>query len=339
MAPRVWMAATDPSVSPEARASATRRRRKRHPMAKVVVVDASSRSRDALATALIEAGYEVAVAPGGSYAVTMLEWERPDVVVCSAEVEDMDSCELFALIRDEPTTRATPFLLLAGHDRAIALAAAKAGVEIAITGDINPEVVVTQIQTLLGQRSNPPGLQCPGPVAVAGDLTSIDSVDSLCAALRAAEAPCSDGPAAAAIDGSLRLIDAPEVMWTIALSGKTGCLIVSLAGLTGVVLFVKGWVVHAGFEGKTGEAAFRALLSALCGNHEARFRFNPAPHAAVTHLPKTISCTVEQLLLSSTTRTNEAAVGSDEPARASAPAMSEPSSAFRRRWRGRVAPR
>jgi len=293
-------------------------------MAKVVVVDASSRGRDALATALIEAGYEVAVAPGGSYAVTMLEWERPDAVVCSAAVEDMDSCELFALIRDEPTTRATPFLLLAGHDRAIALAAAKAGVEIAITGDINPEVVVTQIQALLGQRSNPSGLQCPGPVAVAGDLTSIDSVDSLCAALKSAEAPCSDGSAAAAIHGSLRLIDAPEVMWTIA--------------LTGVVLFVKGWVVHAGFEGETGETAFRALLAALYGNHEARFRFNPAPHAAVTHLPKTISCTVEQLLLSSTTRTSGAAVGSDEPARASAPAMSEPSSAFRRRWRGRVAP-
>src|SRR5262245_27945688 len=98
------------------------------PIGKVVVVDASSAHREALATALLEAGYEVAVAPGGSYAVTMLEWERPDVVVCSAEIQDMDACELFALMRDEPATRATPFLLLAGRDRSIALAAAEAGV-------------------------------------------------------------------------------------------------------------------------------------------------------------------------------------------------------------------
>jgi hypothetical protein len=52
--------------------------------AKVLVVDANQDSRAALAHALTEAGYEAAVATSGSFALTMLEWEQPDLIVsCS----------------------------------------------------------------------------------------------------------------------------------------------------------------------------------------------------------------------------------------------------------------
>ena len=49
--------------------------------AKVLVVDANQDSRAALAHALTEAGYEAAVATSGSFALTMLEWEQPDLIV------------------------------------------------------------------------------------------------------------------------------------------------------------------------------------------------------------------------------------------------------------------
>ena len=118
--------------------------------AKVLVVDANQDSRAALAHALTEAGYEAAVATSGSFALTMLEWEQPDLIVSYAKVQDMDGYELFTMVRRDPATKDTPFLLLAGRDRPIALAATEAGVDMTVTGDFTLDTVMTRVQELLG---------------------------------------------------------------------------------------------------------------------------------------------------------------------------------------------
>ena len=107
-------------------------------------------SRAALAHALTEAGYEAAVATSGSFALTMLEWEQPDLIVSYAKVQDMDGYELFTMVRRDPATKDTPFLLLAGRDRPIALAATEAGVDMTVTGDFTLDTVMTRVQELLG---------------------------------------------------------------------------------------------------------------------------------------------------------------------------------------------
>ncbi len=130
--------------------------------AKVLVVDANQDSRVALAHALAEAGYEAAVATSGSFALTMLEWEQPDLIVSYAKVQDMDGYELFTMVRRDPATKDTPFLLLAGRDRPIALAATEAGVDMTITGDFTLATVMARIKELLGDE--PPEV----PVAPTG---------------------------------------------------------------------------------------------------------------------------------------------------------------------------
>src|SRR5258705_11554017 len=97
--------------------------------AKVLVVDATQDSRVALAHALAEAGYEAAVATSGSFALTMLEWEQPDLIVSYAKAQDMGGYELFTVGRREPATKGTPLLLLGRRDRPIALAATPAGAD------------------------------------------------------------------------------------------------------------------------------------------------------------------------------------------------------------------
>jgi CheY-like chemotaxis protein len=267
------------------------------PPAKVVVVDASSARRESLAKALIEAGYEVLVAPSGLFAVTMMESEHPDLVVSGAQVHDMDGYELLTLLRNDPTTSAMPFVLLAGDDRSIALAATEAGADIAITGDITAGIVVTQVGELVRRRSVRGVSSPPRGVEVAGEALSAESGR---AALEGAEPASSDPLADCPDEGSLERMDLAGVIRAIALSGRTGCLIVSLTGGAGAVLFETGRVIHAGFRGHTGEPAFAALLSAAEAQAETkaetRFRFTGADHAAVIHLPKTISRTVEQLL-------------------------------------------
>ena len=267
--------------------------------AKVLVVDANQDRRAALAHALTEAGYEVAVATSGSFALTMLEWEQPDLIVSYAKVQDMDGYELFTMVRRDPATKDTPFLLLAGRDRPIALAATEAGVDMTVTGDFTLDIVMVRIAELLGDappavvplQSEPAVPPAKGPVKMP--------------ARQPAPPPAATPPAKPAAEpgrgsfqGSLGVMDLTELTQVISLGVKTGELLLSLSEGEGSLLFDAGRVVHAEFSGKTGEAAFAALVVASQRDGEARFCFNRAEREALAGRPRSISRTVEQLLLS-----------------------------------------
>ena len=267
--------------------------------AKVLVVDPNQDSRAALARALTDSGYGVAVATSGSFAVTMLEWERPDLIVSYAKVQDMDGYELFTMVRRDPATKDTPFLLLAGRDRPIALAATEAGVDMTVTGDFTVATVVARVGDLLG----------PAP----GD----EIARARAGAERAGKEPAPAGAPAkgapesgrATFQGSLGVMDLTEVTQAISLGGKTGRLVLSLHAGEGSIVFEAGRVVHAEFSGRTGEKAFAALVSVSQQEEEARFCFNRAERADLAAGPKTISRSVEQLLLSIAADIDEGAPG------------------------------
>ncbi|HET8578768.1 MAG TPA: DUF4388 domain-containing protein [Methylomirabilota bacterium] len=279
--------------------------------AKVLIVDANQESRAALARALTDAGYEVAVATSGSFAVTMLEWERPDLIVSYAKVQDMDGYELFTMVRRDPATKDTPFLLLAGRDRPIALAATEAGVDMTITGDFTVATVVVRVGDLLGQVPGDEIARARAGAEAAGTAAPLP-----------ASAPIRGAPESgrATFQGSLGVMDLTEVTQAISLGGKTGRLILSLQGGEGSIVFEAGRVVHAEFSGLTGEKAFAAMVSVSQREEEARFCFNRAERGDLTAGPKTISRSVEQLLLSIAADIDEGSPGVDH----SLPAASHP---------------
>src|SRR5262249_38569547 len=274
---------------------------------KVLIADADTDSRSALEKALIETGHDVAVAPSGSFAVTMLEWERPDVVVSCAEIDDMDGYELFTLVRDEPTTMDTPFVLLAGLNRPIALAAEEAGVDVTISGEFTVETVVERVREVLARGADERARR----ERQVSTPTRKRSLQPLWEAIDAA-GPVPLVASASAFQGSLGAMDLAEVTQAIALGGKTGCLVVTLTAGQGAILFENGRIVHAGFKGLTGENAFAALMSTAQGEAQARFCFNRADRAQVAHLPRTISRSDDQLLLSIAAGIDEAGVDPSE---------------------------
>jgi CheY-like chemotaxis protein len=313
--------------------------------AKVLVVDANQDSRAALAHALTEAGYEAAVATSGSFALTMLEWEQPDLIVSYAKVQDMDGYELFTMVRRDPATKDTPFLLLAGRDRPIALAATEAGVDMTVTGDFSLETVMHRIQELLGDepampappsRSEPPDSLSKAPVKMPSRTTGpvsptpppVAAAVTPAAPVPAPEAATSASPPAkpavevasrSSFQGSLGVMDLTELTQVISLGLKTGELHLSLSKGDGVILFEAGRVMHAEFAGKSGEPAFAAMVAASQREGEARFCFNRAEREAIASRPRTISRNVDQLLLSvaqEIDETNEHAGGGRETARA-----------------------
>src|SRR6266849_3729738 len=220
--------------------------------AKVLVVDANQDSRVALAHALVEAGYEAAVATSGSFALTMLEWEQPDLIVSYAKVQDMDGYELFTMVRRDPATKDTPFLLLAGRDRPIALAATEAGVDMTVTGDFTLATVMSRIKELLGDA--PPAAKGPAKMPARPPAVPV-----------AAAPPAKAEAGRSSFQGSLGVMDLTELTQVISLGVKTGELLLSLSGGEGSILFEAGRVVHAEFAGKSGEPAFAAMVGASQG--------------------------------------------------------------------------
>lgn len=247
-----------------------------------------------LANALTIAGFEVAAAPNGAFAVTTLEWECPDVIVSSAKVQDMDGYELFTLVRKHPTTLDTPFLLLAGRDRPTALAAAEAGVNMVLTGDVALDVIVARVAELLKDGDGPEAR----PIRRIESAGKRRAVEPLWAAVEKGGGKLVPSPGAASLQGSLDVMDLAEVTQAIALGGKTGSLVVAFSVGEGRVLFEVGRLVHASFAGRTGEDAFAALIQTSQHESQAAFRFNQMARAELVSLPKTISRSVDQLLLS-----------------------------------------
>lgn len=276
--------------------------------AKVLVVDANQDSRAALAHALTEAGYEAAVATSGSFALTMLEWEQPDLIVSYAKVQDMDGYELFTMVRRDPATKDTPFLLLAGRDRPIALAATEAGVDMTVTGDFTLATVMTRVQELLGDTPTPMPAKLRSEPAPAASKAPVKMPARPPAAPPAPVPTPAAAPAPPAkptveasrssFQGSLGVMDLTELTQVISLGVKTGELHLSLSMGEGIILFEAGRVVHAEFAERSGEPAFAAMVAASQREGEARFCFNRADREAVAGRPRTISRTVEQLLLS-----------------------------------------
>jgi len=94
------------------------------------------------------------------------------------------------------------------------------------------------------------------------------------------------------------VMDLTELTQVISLGMKTGELVLSLSGGEGHIVFESGRVVHAEFTGRTGEPAFAAMVGASQREGEARFCFNRADRESLAGRPRTISRSVEQLLLS-----------------------------------------
>ncbi len=242
-------------------------------MPKVLLVDPEPDSRAAFERALRGAGYEVSVAASGSFALTQLEWDRPQVIVTQARVDDMDGCELFGIVRSDPKTGDIPFLLLAGLERHIAGQAAEAGVDRLCTGHVSVVGFLAGVRALLAGE----------PV--------------LAAATPAPEAAAPAEPAPQVMRGSLDVMDLPALTQAIAMGGKTGRLALELSAGPGTLEFEAGQLVHAEFGGESGEPAFTDLVCSSQSEGGGDFCFTPLPREQAGKLPRTIHRSVDRLLL------------------------------------------
>lgn len=251
-------------------------------MPRVLLIDPDREGVEALQKALGDVGLtNVAAVPSGSFALTMLERDRPDLIVSRAGVPDIDGYELCSIVRTDPSMAGVLFLLLAGPSDDVPPGAFDGEADRTLVGEFTVETIVGEVMSLLGygQESPVPGAEVPDAAEPAPGL-----------------------------HGSLGVMDLPDLTQAIALGNRTGILALVLESGEGVVVFDHGRVVHAEFGRLAGEPAFAALIVAAHKEGRGTFTFN-AVEVLAPNVPRTIQRGLKQLLLSTAAEIDEGQAG------------------------------
>jgi len=120
---------------------------------KVLIVDPDGARAATVADALTGTGAQPAVAPCASFALTMLEWNRQDVIISRAHVGDMEGHELCAIVRSDPSTVGVRFVLIAGGVRPAQMA--QIGIDLVIPDGLIGPAIVTRVMHLMRREPEP----------------------------------------------------------------------------------------------------------------------------------------------------------------------------------------
>src|SRR5438552_1752803 len=123
-------------------------------MSRVLLIDPDRGTLAALRAALGQAGFgDVSAVTSGSVALTMLERNRPDLIVSRVGVPDIDGYELCSIVRKDPLMTGVLFLLLASPGDEAAPAMLEGKPDQTLAGDLPLTAIVSEVANLLARAA------------------------------------------------------------------------------------------------------------------------------------------------------------------------------------------
>jgi CheY-like chemotaxis protein len=231
---------------------------------KVLIV--ASRPQEALALhdGFNQAGFEVQVEHSGLFALTLMERNRPDVVVCTQALSDMSGPDLYELIRDDPKLNLVAFLLISNQPLQ-----SNSPMDSSISPNNRTSTFVKTAYQLILEVAR---------VTQSVYYTPETSKETF--------------------RGVLGEISLMELTQWMARSQKTGRLSVAIEQTGGTLLFSKGQVVHASLGDRSGEDAVLHLILQAERGKRGEFSFEPMQASDFFMEPITIQKSTDHLLLS-----------------------------------------
>jgi CheY-like chemotaxis protein len=132
---------------------------------RILLVDPDTDRAATLARGLSAADMRITVAPSGSFALTMLEWNRHDVIVSRLDLGDMEGRELCTILRDDPGMKELRFALLAEPDD---VSPDTAGIDAILPPTMSESMMAARLLQLVPREADD---------VVAGFAGSLDDVD------------------------------------------------------------------------------------------------------------------------------------------------------------------
>lgn len=120
---------------------------------RILVVDDNVNLTTMVAKALTRCGFEVSVENDSLRAVDRVRRERPDLIVLDIMMPQKDGGEVLGELRNDPSLRPIPVILLTGLADEAAAIARMGGIESSVFGKpVEFRVLVAEIDRQLGRR-------------------------------------------------------------------------------------------------------------------------------------------------------------------------------------------
>ena len=239
---------------------------------KVLIIDSNVFFAKRLSDAFKHEGFEVIHSTQSAYALTMLEWNMPDAILCSTQLREMSAYEIPRILRADTKTAPIPIVAMGdGGDQAL-MDAFRAGCDDYVDRRLGPEAIAMHVRTFL--RSHNEGFQ---PTQMLG------SEDT-------------------ALEGNLSHLDLPGVIQMLSQTRQTGALHVNAAAADGIIFFDAGEVVHAESGDLIGDPAVVMIVKSCDSLEKGVYKFVPG-HAAMT---RTVLRSVTELMLDALRELDEA---------------------------------
>jgi CheY-like chemotaxis protein len=197
---------------------------------RVLLIDSNVYFVKRMTEALAKEGFEVLHHPVASYALTMIEWSPPDIILCATELREMGAFEIVPMLRNDPKTANTPLMALGNSVEKGPLEAYRAGCDDYIDRRRNPADIAAHIRAFL--RSSRHGFQATEMLSTADTSLS----------------------------GNLAHLDLPGIIQMLDQGRQTGALHVNAGETDAVMFFESGEIHHAECGKLVGEEAVIQII-------------------------------------------------------------------------------
>src|SRR5215469_2645586 len=241
--------------------------------AKILLIDANVFFARRITEALKLEGFEVVHTTQSGYALTMLEYDTPSVILCSTSLREISAHELPQIIHADSKTAHIPVIAMGeGGDQAL-MEAFRSGCADYIDKRLGPELIASQVKTFL--RSSAEGFQ---PVQMLGQSDT-------------------------AMSGNLSHMDLPGILQMLGHSRQTGSLYVNAGSTDGIVFFEDGNVTHAECGDLIGDEAVVSIVKHCHAVETGSYKFLPGESAGT----RTVLRSATELMLEALRELDEAA--------------------------------
>ena len=240
---------------------------------KILLIDSNVFFAKRLAEAMKQEGMEVTHSTQSAYALTMLEWNMPEAILCATNLREMNAFELPRIVHGDQKTAQIPIIALGdGGDHAL-MAAFRAGCDDYVDRKVGPEQIACHLRTFL--KSHEEGFQ---PTQMLGGSET-------------------------ALSGNLSHLDLLGVVQMLAQSRQSGGLHINTADLDGVMFFDGGDISHAEAGELIGDDAVIEIVKRTNGIENGVYKFVPGDSATT----RTVLRSATELMLDALHELDESA--------------------------------
>jgi len=214
---------------------------------KVLLIDSNVYFAKRLADALKREGFQVVTSTQAAFALTTLEYDAPQAILCATNMREMGALEIARIIHADSKNSNLPIIALGDGSQRALMEAFQAGCDDYIDRNGQPGVIATHVKQIIISKAE--GFQ---PTQM---LTQSDT----------------------SLSGNLTHHDLTGVMQMLGHAHQTGALHINAGDTDGVLFYDAGEITHAECGNLFGDEAVIHILKSCVNGVEGVYKFVYGP--------------------------------------------------------------